>query len=151
MPANRILIDANLLVLFVVGRTGRQLIAKHRRLREFSVDDYDRLVGILSMVDQLVVTPNTLTETSNLLAQHHEPERSRFLDVLRYVIENSQEVTVASEEAARSRVFRRLGLTDAAVLDIASAETPVLTVDLDLFIAASTKDPHAAVNFRHLA
>ena len=91
MPARRILIDANLLVLFVVGQTGRQLITKHRRLREFSVDDYDRLVGMLRMVE-LVVTPNTLTETSNLLAQHNEPERSRFLDVLRYVIENSQEI-----------------------------------------------------------
>ena len=149
MPARRILIDANLLVLFVVGQTGRQLITKHRRLREFSVDDYDRLVGMLRMVE-LVVTPNTLTETSNLLAQHNEPERSRFLDVLRYVIENSQEITVASVDASRSRVFRRLGLTDAAVLDVVSAETPLLTVDLDLFIAASTKDPKAAVNFRHL-
>jgi transcription termination factor NusB len=149
MPARRILIDANLLVLFVVGQTGRQLITKHRRLREFSVDDYDRLVGMLRRVE-LVVTPNTLTETSNLLAQHNEPERSRFLDVLRYVIENSQEITVASVDASRSRVFRRLGLTDAAVLDVVSAETPLLTVDLDLFIAASTKDPQAAVNFRHL-
>jgi len=37
MPVTRFLIDANLLVLFVVGRTGRQLIAKHRRLREFTV------------------------------------------------------------------------------------------------------------------
>ena len=150
MPARRILIDANLLVLFVVGRTGRQLITKHRRLRHFSVDDYDRLIGMLRMVDQLVVTPNTLTETSNLLAQHNEPERSRFLDALGYVIENSQEITVASVDASRSSVFRRLGLTDAAVLDVVSAETPLLTVDLDLFIAASNKDPKAGVNFRHL-
>lgn len=150
MPTKRILIDANLLVLFVVGRTGRQLIAKHRRLREFSVDDYDRLIGMLDTVDQVIVTPNTLTETSNLLAQHNEPERSRLFDVLRYVIESSQEVTVASVDASHNRAFRRLGLTDAAVLHVVSAETPVLTVDLDLFVAASTKDPNAAVNFRHL-
>ena len=150
MPSKRLLIDANLLVLFVVGRTSRQLIAKHRRLREFSVEDYDRLIGMLDTVDQVVVTPNTLTETSNLLAQHREPERSRLLDVLRYVIESSQEITVASVDASHSRAFRRLGLTDAAVLHVISAETPVLTVDLDLFIAASTKDPNAAVNFRHL-
>ena len=126
------------------------MIARHRRLREFSVDDYDRLVGMLGMVDQVVVTPNTLTETSNLLAQHNEPERSRFFDVLRYVIESSQEITVASVDASRSRVLRRLGLTDAAVLDIVSAKTPGLTVDLELFIAALNKDPNAAVNFRHL-
>lgn len=36
------------------------------------------------------------------------------------------------------------------LLEIVSAETPLLTVDLDLFVAASAKDPDAAVNFRHL-
>ncbi len=149
MPATRFLLDANLLVLFVVGRTGRKLIAKHRRLREFSVDDYNRLVKIIRMVGQVVVTPNTLTETSNLLAQHHEPERSRFFDVLRFLIENSEEITVASVDASRSRAFRRLGLTDAAVLEVVSADTPLLTVDLDLYIAALSKDSNAAVNFWH--
>ena len=149
MPATRFLLDANLLVLFVVGRTGRKLIAKHRRLREFSVDDYNRLVKMIRMVGQVVVTPNTLTETSNLLAQHHEPERSRFFDVLRFLIENSEEITVASVDASRSRAFRRLGLTDAAVLEVVSADTPLLTVDLDLYIAALSKDSNAAVNFWH--
>lgn len=150
MPAKRIIIDANLLVLFVVGRTSRQLIGKHRRLREYSVEDYDRLIRMTDGVGQVVVTPNTLTETSNLLALHKNPERSRFLDMLQYVMENSDEVTVASADASRNRAFRRLGLTDAVLLEIVSAETPLLTVDLDLFVAASAKDPDAAVNFRHL-
>lgn len=149
MPATQFLIDANLLVLFIVGRTSRKLIAKHRRLREFSVDDYERLVRMLRTVRGIVVTPNTLTETSNLLAQHNEPDRSRFFDVLRYTIENSQEITIASVDACRRPAFQRLGLTDAAVLDIVSAETPVVTVDLDLFVAALRKNPNAAVNFRH--
>ena len=34
-------IDANLLVLLVVGRVGRDLIAKHRRLREYTAEDYE--------------------------------------------------------------------------------------------------------------
>ena len=150
MPAKRIIIDANLLVLLVVGRMGRQFIGRHRRLREYSVDDYDRLLRVISGLDQVIVTPNILTETSNLLALHKNSERSRFLDMLRYVIEKSDEVTVASVDAARNRAFRRLGLTDAALLEIVSAETPLLTVDLDLFVAASAKDPKAAMNFRHL-
>ena len=150
MPASRFLIDTNLLALLVVGRTSRQLISKHRRLREFSADDYDRLIGVLQTVGQLVVTPNTLTETSNLLRHHGDPERSRFLDVLRYFIENNQEITVASVDATRNRGFRRLGLSDAVILEVASANTPVLTVDLDLYVAAATKNPGAAVNFWHL-
>lgn len=151
MPASRFLIDSNLLVLFVVGMAGRDLIGRHRRLREFSADDYDRLVRTISTVEQMVVTPNTLTETSNLLRLHNEPQRSRFLDVLRWIIEQSKEVMVASEMASRNRAFRRLGLTDAVLLEIVSADTPLLTVDLDLYIAVSSEDPNAAVNFRHLA
>ena len=69
-------IDANLFVLLVVGSVERDLIGKHRRLREYSVEDYNTLVILLEQVVQVFVTPNTLTETSNLLAQHAEPQRS---------------------------------------------------------------------------
>ena len=50
----------------------------------------------------------------------------------------------------RNRGFRRLGLSDAVILEIVSADTPVLTVDLDLYFAATNKNPGAAVNFWHL-
>ena len=151
MRAIRVLIDTNLLVLLVVGRTGQHLISKHRRLQAFTIDDYGRLDEILSAIDQVVVTPNTLTETSNLLAQHGEPERSRFFDVFRYLSGVSQGIRIAGVQAAQNPQFVRLGLTDAAVLEVVSAETPLLTADLPLFLAAASKDHKAAFNFWHLA
>ena len=42
-----VFIDSSLLVLLVVGRVGRGLITKHRRLREYTADDYDILVKLL--------------------------------------------------------------------------------------------------------
>ena len=75
----------------------------------------------------------------------------RFAAELRSIIEQSPELSVASADAAHIPVFRRLGLTDAVLWELASAEMPLLTVDLDLFVAASSKSPNAAVNFRHLA
>ena len=87
LPASRHLvaptgyfIDANLLVLLVVGSTDRDLIPKHRRLRVFAKEDYDLLIRFITQVDRVYVTPNTLTETSNLLAQHADPELSLFFD-----------------------------------------------------------------------
>ena len=114
----KIFVDANLLVLLVVGETDRKLIAKHRRLREFDQDDYERLIRLVNHVDQILVTPNTLTEASNLLAQHGEPERSRFFEVLRILIEEHEEIVVASRDASRNAEFERLGLTDAALLEV---------------------------------
>lgn len=144
------LVDANLLVLWVVGATDRSLIAKHKRLAAFDVEDYNCLVELVTAPGQVFVTPNTLTEASNLIGHHGEPERSQCLDMLAHFIEHSREVTVRSATAARNRHFRRLGLTDAVLLEVASPERPLLTVDLQLYIAASDSEPESAFNFRHI-
>ena len=143
MSAQSILIDANLLVLLVVGRTRRSLIADHKRLSSFTAEDYDLLLSVIGS-RTIVVTPNTLTEASNLLKQR------RFRDVLRDIIYGSKEVTVMSVKASSSRLFSRLGLTDAALEIVASNKVPLLTVDLDLWTAVSSKHVSAALNFWHL-
>ena len=150
MPPTGFFIDANLLLLLIVGSVGRDLIAKHRRLRRFTVEDFDRLINLLDRVEQVFVTPNTLTETSNLLGQHANPERSHFFDRLKFIIQESKEVVVASTVASRNNAFERLGLTDAALLEVATAETPLVTVDLDLYLEALAKGQDTAVNFTHL-
>ena len=150
MPPTGFFIDANLLVLLIVGSVDQDLIAKHRRLRRFAVEDYERLVNLIDRVDRVLATPNTLTETSNLLAQHRDPERSRFFDKLKFIIQESKESVVASTVASRNNAFERLGLTDAALLEVATAETPLVTVDLDLYLEALAKGQDTAVNFTHL-
>ena len=150
MPPSGYFVDANLLVLLVVGSTGRNLIGKHRRLREYSEEDYDILLNALSQVEQVFVTPNTLTETSNLLGQHGDPERSLFFNTLRFIIHGSEEVVVQSVVASSRSEFNRLGLTDAALLEVATEETPLLTVDLDLCLAAQQEGYERAVNFTRL-
>ena len=150
MALKGIFIDANLLVLLVVGMTDQALISKHRRLRRFMVEDYERLIELIRQAGQVFLTPNTLTEASNLLAQHPNPERSRFFAVLRHIIGKSEETVVASKTASRNNAFVRLGLTDAALLEVVSEETPLVTVDLELFRAAFAKGQVAALNFTHL-
>ena len=148
MPPTGYFIDANLLVLFVAGSVNRDIIRRHRRLRDdYSAADYDLLLDLFNAVDQLFVMPNTLTEASNLLAQHGEPERSRLLAGLRIVIEESEEVVVASGDAAATHAFIGHGLTDAALLRAVSEETPLLTADGLLYQDALAGGREIAVNF----
>ena len=137
-------------MLLVVGTTDQALVRRHRRLQAFNADDYEILVDLLSNYQQVLVTPNTLTETSNLLAQHGEPQRSRFFDTFRSLIEIHKEIVVTSLQASSNASFNRLGLTDAALLEVVTADTPLITVDMDLYVAALAKAPSAAVNFTHL-
>ena len=55
---------------------------------------------------------------------------------------------VASAKASENRVFEDLGLTDAVLLEVATAQTPLLTVDSGLCRAIlEAIGVDAAVNF----
>ena len=150
MPIAGYFIDSNLLLLLVVGRSSRDIIAKHKRLRQFTTRDYDILLDLLDGAAQVFVTPHTLAEASNLLAQHGEPERPLLFDQLRRLIHESKEVIVAGADASNHHAFKRLGLTDAALLEVITKQAQLLTVDLDLYLEAQKKEPNSAVNFTYL-
>ncbi len=140
-------VDANLLTLLVAGNMDKKLIDKHKRLERYQAKDYFTLLKLLRQVKCIYVTPNTLTEASNLLGQHGEPERSLLLEHLKLLIQKSEEIIVASATASQNSQFKRLGLTDAALLEAIKPETPLLTVDLDLY--KEGEKSNAAVNFNY--
>ena len=145
-----LILDANLLLLFIVGTTNRDLIAKHKRLRKtFSLDDFDLLYGLIINAPNIFVTPNTLTETSNLLGYIDEPARTQVFEMFRALIPSTREEYVESQKAAGVEEFLRLGLTDSGLLEITNKSKSLLTTDLDLYIAALNRGV-SAVNFNHL-
>ena len=144
-PANAF-IDTNLLVLLLVGSVDRNLIVRHRRTRNFVPEDYDRLVELIDTLDQVFVTPNTLTETSNLLNGSQDIRPMKQLSLL---AQQANEVYVASRKVANGHIFNRLGLTDAVLLESISIERPLITVDLDLYVAALAKGDRLAYNFTY--
>lgn len=146
MPVAEAFIDTNLLVLLVVGSVDRQQVRKHRRTQAFTPDDYDSLMRVIGALKRVFVTPNTLTEASNLLESRSD---FRFLDRLRLVVENSEEVVVASVDAVRHTAFSRLGLTDVVLLESVSERRPLITTDLGLYHAALAKGEGTAFNFTH--
>lgn len=149
MTPRSLLIDTNLLLLFVVGTASREFIPRHKRLKQFTIDDFDLLVDVVSRAQSVLVSPNILTETSNLAAYIAEPARTRIFEKLRQVIAVNTEAYVPSKVAARREEFVRLGLTDATLIEAASTEIAVLTTDLDLYLAVKAQGA-SAVNFNHL-
>ena len=149
MNGATLVLDASLLVLFVVGTTSRGLIGRHKRLKAFTVEDFDLLCRLIAAARQVVVTPHILTETSNLLRQIDEPARSQILETFRHVVLTGDEEYLASRNAVRVAEFLRLGLTDAASLEVTRDARSLLTTDLDLYLSALARGS-SAVNFNHL-
>lgn len=144
-----VIIDANLLVLLVVGLTDSSLISKHKRTRSFETEDYKLLTDALSHFDQIIVTPHILTEASNLLSQTSEPIASALRNTLSELLSTQREEFEPSAAVAEHGSFLRLGLTDSAILRLVEREVPVITTDLDLYLAACKTNPNA-INFTYL-
>ena len=143
-------LDSNLLLLYVVGSASREYIEMHKRLRAYSAGDFDLLMEQLGVISTLLVTPNTLTETSNLIDHIGEPARSRIYGFLRALLSLSQteERHVPGKQAASLAELPRLGLTDCTLLALCAQGIPLLTADIHLFLAAARQGK--AVNFNHL-
>lgn len=135
-------IDSNLLVLYIAGRVDVGIIDKHKNLKQFQKSDHELLERHLSTFDGIMVTPNVLTETSNLLGYHGEPERTRLFQYLREVISNSTELLVESVAASATEAFPRFGLCDSVMLTIASPDRQGLTKDRALHGLCNKKTPN---------
>jgi hypothetical protein len=148
MPDRTVVLDANLLLLLVTGLTSRAYIAKHKRLREYREVDFDLLGRLIDSAPKIVVTPHTLAETSNLIGYIGEPARMQIYLQLRLLLGGLDERYVESSRAAQREEFPRLGLADAVQLDLATESHMLLTVDLDLYLAALHRGLKAE-NFNH--
>ncbi len=68
-----VVLDANLLLLFVVGTADRRLVRKHKRLSAYDETHFDGLIDLLSGFDEVVVTPHSLAEFWNLMGERKRP------------------------------------------------------------------------------
>ena len=145
----KLIIDTNLLLLLIVGVTSRDYIRKHKRVDTFSESDFDLLHRIANDAKSVVVTPNILSETSNLAAQIRQPAKGEIARCMKDIIELHPEEYIESAKASKRPEFVRLGLVDTAILETCRQGATLLTTDLSLYLAAEHAG-YEAINFNHL-
>jgi hypothetical protein len=133
---SRIFIDANLLCLIVAGTTFPQAIGRHKRLRAFTVSDFDAVYAIASGYSEVTSCPHVLAETSNLISQTNDAEAFKLKEGLKALLYGMHEMQLASIIAMERPEYLTLGLTDAVILALHETPASLLTVDLGLTLAA---------------
>lgn len=149
MKVDRLLLDANLLVLYIVGRVNPKRIRKFKRTCQYDEAAFSLLERLTEQCRELYTLPHVLAEVSNL-TDLAGPERVAALNELKRIIVLHREPELPSATASAHRVYPRLGLTDAAIATLARQHRcAVLTDDLDLFHALQ-RDGVQAWKFAHL-
>ena len=131
--SNGLLIDTNLLVLLTIGTLNTNYIKGHKRTGHYTVEDFNLLLAIIDQFQFLVVTPNILTEASNLL-EGSSYQGIDALSVLMRIAEKQDETYLGSLSIMQnySRSYTKFGLTDAVIHAVATEDHIVLTQDLRL-------------------
>jgi hypothetical protein len=144
-----VLVDTNILLMYVIGTLDPKLIPTFKRTKIFTVEDHVIVCRLLRRFRSIVTTPNILTEVSNLVGQMAEPHRTRVFQTLAQVVKIISERYVRSTIATENVTFVRLGLTDSIIMTIAAGEILVLTDDFKLSQHLGYAGL-AVLNFNHL-
>lgn len=146
--AKGVLVDTNLLVLFLVGLVNRRRILNFKRTSGFTLADYDLLLRILEWFGNLIVKPHILSQVSDLIDLSGR-ELTMVRDSFKLLVERADERYDASKSIVSDSAFASLGLADAAIVALCSRGLLVLTTDAKLHPTLQTRGIDA-LNFNRL-
>jgi hypothetical protein len=143
-----VLVDTNLLVLFLVGSVNKRRIGEFKRTQNFTVEDFDLLSQLIPWFGTLVTTPHVLSQVSDLTDLPGKDLHAvrRLFNIL---VEQMEESYHLSRVFVTHDLFSRLGVTDAAIATVCSTGILVLTTDLNLQLALLHGGADA-LNFNHI-
>lgn len=144
-----LLIDTNLLVLFIVGLVNVKRIPIFKRTDKYTADDFELLVTFSEQFKTFYTLPHVMAEVSNL-TDLTGIERNFALEVIKDKLQLYVKEPISSLQAARGAHYLRLGLVDAAIIHAAEkTRCHVVTDDLALYLALSERNLPVD-NFSHL-
>ncbi len=110
-----VLLDANLLLLLVIGTMDRDTVATLKRTQSFTLSDLDALLEMLANIGTTITTPHILTEVSNLANALREDQKRDFASAFRGVIQRLDERWTPAVTLAADSLFH-FGIADIAAM-----------------------------------
>ena len=143
-----ITLDCNVFILLVIGNLGKNHIRKFKRTAIFLEEDFDLLIKLISQ-SKLIITPNVVTEASNLLESYSVQGQKLGLIGLKNIVENLDETYKASKELIELGSFEKYGLSDSSMENLCKNNVTVITVDFPLYGYLANKSC-PVINFNHV-
>src|ERR1022692_1341273 len=123
-----LLLDSNLLLLWITTRYDLRLLATFKRVQMFTQDDAILLAWVIDQFKSVVTTAHVVTEVSNLGNSLSSASRLGWFISLSEFSLSTQEDTHSLISLASLDEFVRFGVTDCA-LSTLSGKYQVLTTD----------------------
>jgi hypothetical protein len=127
-----LILDTNLLLVFVVGWYDPLAVNRFRRTDKYSEPDFYRLRDWFFRYEKRITTPHILAEVSNFLGHAEGPVKESYFRAFSEVISQLIEVHIPASDVLPHLHLSAFGLTDLAILQVAREGYHVLTADSPL-------------------
>lgn len=147
--SNELVLDSNLLILFLVGSFNKDIIEKFKRTNKYVRNDFTVLVKFISFFQRIIATPNILTEVCNLCLSYNISSKNKLYPVFHTLISELNESYIPTKEVSSLPSFPFLGVSDTAIIKLCEKGHLLLTDDFELY-AFMSKNDMPVVNFNHI-
>ena len=146
-----VVVDTNLLLVFLIGAYDTAYLEHFKKTSSYTAEDYELLRRIVKNFPNVVVTPNILTEVSNLTLDYMtEGHHSKYFPHLISYINGAAEQHTKMEVLIKNGMLIKFGFTDTSILETAQAnDYLVITDDLKLY-AMLQRYGVGSININHL-
>ncbi len=136
----KLIIDANLLLLLVIGAVDeRAHIKNSKRLNGLTEDHYQDVLTVMGMADEVAITPYIATEVSNLIDLNGEAKDKAF-EIARRLFSEFKQINSEIQTDTQGDTFLFFGLTDNSLIGLVD-EYLIFTNDKRLSVPLFAKNP----------
>ncbi len=147
-----LIIDTNLLILLIVGSCDIKRITKFTRTNIYTEKDFEIIRRFIKPFNNnIVTTPNILTEACNLCLGLNAETDNALYYTFRRIIDYLKEQYIASVKivSEKEKAFFSFGISDTAIVELCEQGRLLLTDDLELYNYVISQKMHA-LNFNHI-
>jgi len=124
-------VDANLMLLYLIGELDVNFIKNFSRTTRYSIGDYKNVKKIIEQdfSHNLMTTPNVLTEVNNLANKLNRDKKYQFIQLFSHMIGEMKEIYQASNDFTNTYELEEFGLIDAIIIQMTKKYNLLLLTD----------------------
>jgi len=145
-----VLLDTNLLILYLIGTYDPVFVPKFKRTIMYSIEDFEYLKNYIHQFSKIIVTPQILAESWNFLEKINEKKFKEFIKSIIPTLYLIEEEYIEKNNIIADNSLHYIGITDVSVILAAkNLGCLVLTDDLRSY-SYFLKNKIAVININHL-
>lgn len=124
-----LLVDTNLLLLYLVGVYDREYVGTFKRTQNYTAEDFDIVSRLIRRFQRVVTTPHILSELSNLSLGIKGRRGAEYFTALVYALRSALEIHIEKDVLLDNVLLPRLGFTDLSILEASKQHNYLVLTD----------------------